>query len=213
MGDWSKPTVTSNYVNFVDEVKARDVDAITLQANALVGPPVGSIRLLRSPTKFQEWNGTTFVDKVLSPEGGGTGATSLSGFLGSLGLGSMAYQNSNSVSITGGGISTTLLRNISADGNFYFGGGNFTIASVVAGNVALSVNGAAHQWASIFSSPNSTDGSHGLLIQAGTTKIDNAFYVRNATSSILGMFVRGDMGVFCPTGLVVPVGTNKFVPA
>lgn len=212
MADWANPTVASNYVTFVDEVKARDVDSITLQLNPLVSTPVGSIRLLRSPVKFQEWDGTKFVDKVLSPEGGGTGVTKISDLIPLLGLGSMAYQNSNSVGITGGGINNTTLNNTSMSGYVYFGGSNFNITTVT-NNIALTVNGAAYQWNSIFSAPNTADGSHGVLIQAGTTRVDNAFYVRNATSAVIGFFVRGDMGVFCPTGLVIPVGGNKFVPA
>ena len=124
MSDWNQPTITSNYVTFVDEVKARDVDAITLQVAALVNPPVGSIRLLRAPVKFQEWNGTSFVDKVLAPDGGGTGVTSISGLLPLLGLGTMAFQNANAVGITGGGIS-----NVNMGGSIAFNGGTFTFGS------------------------------------------------------------------------------------
>ena len=77
MANWTKPTITSDYVIFVDEVKARDVDAITLQKNPLVSPPVGAIKLLRAPIKFQEWDGAVFIDLVLSVAGGGTGSSTL----------------------------------------------------------------------------------------------------------------------------------------
>jgi len=62
-------------VTFVDEVKNRDIDSITLQVNALTNPPVSAVKLVRSPVKFQEWNGSAFVDLVLSVAGGGTGSS------------------------------------------------------------------------------------------------------------------------------------------
>src|SRR6187431_2587008 len=101
MADWSKPTIISNYVLFVDEAKNRDIDAITLQKLPLIGAPTGAIKLVRTPVKFQEWDGAAFVDLVLSVAGGGTGSSTPAGAGAALGLGTMAYQNANAVAVTG----------------------------------------------------------------------------------------------------------------
>lgn len=152
------------------------------------------------------------MDRVLSPEAGGTGTTSLSNLSGQLGLGSMAFQNSNAVNVTGGQLSGVTSLNTLLGGNCTFNGTSFLIASST-GNISLNVQGVIGQWTSMFVAPNQTNGSHGILITAGTTKNDNAFYVRNAASNKIGLMVRGDMGVFCSIGLVIPVGPGMFVPS
>jgi hypothetical protein len=48
----------------------------------------------RIGNKFQERISGAWIDKVLSVAGGGTGATNIAGIGSSLGLGTMAYQNS-----------------------------------------------------------------------------------------------------------------------
>lgn len=208
MANWNLPTLTSNYVNFVDEVKNRDVDSMTLMANMPSSPPYQGIRLLRSPAKFQEWNGGAFGDIVLSPAGGGTGVTSISALIPQLGLGSMAYQNSNNISVTGGIVQANVIRNCSYDGSAYYAGSGFTFQSV-SSSIPVTINGGAGQWTTLINGPN-----HGLMISAcsGLTS-ENALYVRNAAGSKLGLIVRGDMGVFVYTGLVIPVGAGAFVPA
>lgn len=105
MANWSNPTLTTNYDVFVQEAKNRDEDAITLLLNAATNLPTGAIKLVRSPVKFQEWDGAAFQDRVLSVGGGGTGATDPAGARGVLGIGTMGTQNSNAVTITGGTIS------------------------------------------------------------------------------------------------------------
>lgn len=104
MADWNDPTITSIYTDVIDKFKARDIDAISLGAYSITNTPTGAMRYNRTDNKFQEWNGTAWVDKVISIAGGGTGATSLSGIATALNLGTMAIQNANSVAITGGSI-------------------------------------------------------------------------------------------------------------
>jgi hypothetical protein len=66
--------------------------------------PNGTIRYNRTTKIFEEWNGTAWVACVIGVSGGGTGANSQGGVAASLGLGTMAYQNSNAVNITGGSL-------------------------------------------------------------------------------------------------------------
>jgi len=105
MADWLKPTITSDYINFVAEVDGRLNDAAQMFVTDPVSPPVGSMRYHRATNLLQEWDGAAWQNKVISIAGGGTGASTPAGILGNLNLGTMAQQNSNAVVITGGVIS------------------------------------------------------------------------------------------------------------
>jgi len=104
MSDWSKPAITDLYVDVLNYLAGKDTDSATLFVTVPSNQPVGSIRYDRANNKFQEWNGTTWVDKIISIAGGGTGANTPAGIISSLGLGTMSTQNANGVAITGGSI-------------------------------------------------------------------------------------------------------------
>jgi hypothetical protein len=208
MADWSKPTTLSNYVTFVDEAKARDVDAITLQSAALIGTPVGAIKLVRAPAiKFQEWDGAAFQDRVMSVEGGGTGANNAATARGNLGLGSMATQNANAIAVTGGTIA-----NLTSSGTFSHSGGLVTLAPTA--GTALQINASPTATQAVHLQGNAIpSSSFGFLISAGFNATDWALYVRNASASVIGLRVDGNMTVFCSNRLVIPVGTDAWAPA
>lgn len=105
MADWNQPQLSSLYTNVLNNLKDRDVDSATLFQNAPTNPVSGFIRFNRVTNVFEEWNGTSWVVKVLSLSGGGTGANDAAGARTNLELGSMALQNSNAVAIVGGTIS------------------------------------------------------------------------------------------------------------
>ena len=105
--DWSVPILTTPYDDLLDDLKARDVDAITL-AEAPVNPPTNAIRWNRTLEVFQEWSGSAWVTMEIAVAGIDPGA-----------LGTMAAQNSNAVAITGGTLDAVLLSNGSwANGSF-----------------------------------------------------------------------------------------------
>lgn len=105
MADWSNPLITTQYDVFVSEAKDRDVDAATMFLNAPSNQPTGSIKLVRSPVKLQEWDGSAWQDRPVAVEGGGTGGASASAARSNLGIGTMGVQNSNAIAVTGGTIS------------------------------------------------------------------------------------------------------------
>ena len=113
MADWGQPTIDSLKVDVLDVLKLRDIDSITL-AEGPTNPPVGAKRWNYTTKTFQEWAGTAWTDLVISLAGGGTGTGSGQAF------GTMAYQNSNNVAITGGTI--VGLSNFGVVGNAYFNG-------------------------------------------------------------------------------------------
>jgi hypothetical protein len=122
MANWNNPILTTQYDVFLAECKDRDVDSGTMFLNPPTNPPVGSVRFNRSTKIFEEWNGTAWIALVLGITGGGTGANSQGSIAASLGLGTMAYQNSNAVNISAGaivgltslGIACTLLPSANA---------------------------------------------------------------------------------------------------
>lgn len=106
MADWNLPILTTLYTSILTILKDRDFDAISLCYNGTpTNPQLGMIQYLRASDKFQEWNGTAWVDKLISITGGGTGAATAANARTNLGLGTTATQNSNNVNITGGSIS------------------------------------------------------------------------------------------------------------
>ncbi len=119
MADWSTPSTTSLKVDVLNNLKARDVDAISL-SESITNPPTGAKRWVTASNKLQTWNGSAWVDLVLSIESGGTGGSSQSTARTALGLGTMSTQNSNAVSISGGAISG--LSSIAGAGNATFAG-------------------------------------------------------------------------------------------
>lgn len=92
--NWNNPALTSLYINFLAELKARDVDVLTMNPGTNI--PVDSKRWNSATNTFQNWNGAAWVNLVISGAGGGTGSGSFPV------LGTMASQNSNAIAVTGG---------------------------------------------------------------------------------------------------------------
>lgn len=104
MSDFNLPDINELYVDVLDELKARDIDVAQLFLNAPTNPVTGMIRYVRASNKFQEYDGATWLDKVISLTGGGLGSTTAAGGRTSLGLGTIATQDANNVNITGGAL-------------------------------------------------------------------------------------------------------------
>ena len=116
--DWSNPLLTTQYDVFLAEMKERTVDSATMFLNAPSNQPTGSIKLLRSPIKLQEWTGAAWADRLLDLTGGGTGASTAAAARGNLGIGTMGVQNSNAIAVTGGTI--TGLTQLDMSGSITF---------------------------------------------------------------------------------------------
>jgi len=157
MADWSLPTLSDLKVDVMAMFKGREVDAYTLAENP-TNPPVGAKRWNASLNKFQSWNGTAWVDLVISIAGGGTGASDINGFLDNFNLGSMALQNSNAVTITGGTIAGLTSLHVA---------GNTHLAGIV----------------STGSAPTTLTNSAGQILE--TAIADGTIYARNAANEII----------------------------
>lgn len=65
MANWNNPTLTSNYTNFVTEVKDRDVEAaVWFEGMSPTNLPTNAKRLNTSTGRIEKWNGTAWVDAV-----------------------------------------------------------------------------------------------------------------------------------------------------
>lgn len=102
MADWNLPTISSPYGDVPGLLRDLAIDAAKLFLDEPTNPIAGMVKLVRSPVKFQARSASTWDDLVLSIEGGGTGASTLAGIVTNLGLKTMAFQDSNAVSISGG---------------------------------------------------------------------------------------------------------------
>lgn len=102
--DWNNPTKDTEFLDVLTYLKLRDFDAASLFYSAPTNPQTGMIKYVRAFNKFQEYNGSSWDDKILAVAGGGTGAANAADARTNLGLGTLATQNSNAVSITGGSI-------------------------------------------------------------------------------------------------------------
>ena len=131
MANWADPVITNLYTDVMTQWNARDVDAATMFLSNPTNQPIGSIRLVRSPIKFQEWDGAIWQDKILSIAGGGTGANNANDIRINLGLGTMAFQNAGAVAITGGTLSGITALDLS---------GNVGFAADVTYNVGSTTN-------------------------------------------------------------------------
>jgi hypothetical protein len=144
MANWNNPTVNSNYVTFVDEVKNRDVDSARMFDGTGDNLPNLTIRWNQSNQRFERLQDGTWSARTLSVGGGGTGASTPSGARSNLGLASMAQQSSDNVSITGGSINGvsfsgtgTLTGNASTASTWQ------TARTLTIGATGKSVNGSA----------------------------------------------------------------------
>lgn len=108
MADWadSSPNEATAYVTVLSNLRDRDKDAAKMFSSAPTNPAENFMRFNRSTNLFQEYLSAVWTDKVLAIAGGGTGAITASAARTALGIGTMGVQNSNSVTITGGSISS-----------------------------------------------------------------------------------------------------------
>lgn len=134
MADWSSssPNNSTLYSQVLEKLRDRDFDAFSLGLNSITNPITGMIRYNRSTDLFEEYNGSSWAAIPISLAGGGTGAANASDARTSLGLGTMATQNSNAVTITGGTIAgmTSIASSGIVSTAAYFSGSGSGLSSI-----------------------------------------------------------------------------------
>lgn len=102
MADWNEPVISSAYATHLQTLKDRDADGGSLFFSIPTNPPDRLFRFNRSTNIFEEVLSGVWSAKVLAIAGGGTGAVTAAAARTALGLGTIATQDSATVSITGG---------------------------------------------------------------------------------------------------------------
>lgn len=99
--NWSNPTLTSTYTNFVSEVKNRDEDlALQFDGTTSTNIPTNTIRWDSSANRWKKWNGTTWVELTTTYALTGLSTTGNASVGGTLSV-------TGAVTLTAGGTSTT----------------------------------------------------------------------------------------------------------
>lgn len=79
MADWSKPTLTSTYTNYLAETTARDVDcAVQFSTGTITTPPTNAIKWDTTLNRWQKWSGTAWGELTATYALTGLTVTSLS---------------------------------------------------------------------------------------------------------------------------------------
>jgi hypothetical protein len=175
--DWSKPTLSDAYSDFLTYMKALTTDAATMFSGTPTNTPTGAMKWNRTTDLLQEWSGAAWVDQPVSVAGGGTGSSTQSGARTNLGLGTMATQASGAVSITGGAISGI------TDLPVVDGGTGSSTASGARTNLGAAASGANSDITSI--SNVATVANSGGHLYVGPSTAHNTYFKSNGSDRML----------------------------
>jgi len=123
MADWSKPTLTSTYANYLAETTGRDVDCATqFSTGAPTNVPTGAIKWDSGLGRWQLWSGTAWGDLTSTYNLTGLTCTSLSN-TGNTTLGDSSADNvtSNAANWSFAN-ATTVAGNLTYTGSISFNG-------------------------------------------------------------------------------------------
>ena len=186
MANWSNPTLTSTYTNFVSEVTGRDTDValgMDPAVTTVTNPPTNAIRWSSAAGKWQKWSGTAWGDLASSYNINVAGT--LTAPAGAVGTPSVAFAGAattgfyspaaNQVALS---ISGTQRLLATSAGRFSFGAGASPAAPVTVAGGGFAVQESAVNRALSFldTAGTTTYGSVGYD-SSGTTK---DLYVSNA---------------------------------
>jgi len=63
MADWSLPTLSSTYTNFLSQLQARDTDlALAFDGTTTTSQPTGTVRWDSTANRWKKWNGTSWAE-------------------------------------------------------------------------------------------------------------------------------------------------------
>ena len=118
MADWTKPTLTSTYANYLTETTARDTDcAIQFSSGTITSPPTGAVKWDTALNRWQKWSGTAWAELATTYALTGVTCTSFSN------TGNTILGDSSADTVTVNAATWTFANATAIGGNLTFSGG------------------------------------------------------------------------------------------
>lgn len=131
MADWTKPTLTSTYANYLSETTGRDVDcAVQFSTGTITSPPTGSVKWDTTLNRWQKWSGTAWGELATTYAFTGVTCTSFSN------TGNTTLGNAAGDTVTVNAATWTFANSTSIGGNLTFSGGITFSGNVTFGDAA-----------------------------------------------------------------------------
>lgn len=135
MADWSKPTLTSTYTNYLSETTGRDVDCATqFQSGTATNIPTNTVRWNSGIGRWQLWSGTAWGELASTYNFTGISCTSLNN------TGNTTLGDSSADTVTSNAASWTFANATTIAGSLTFSG-SMTFSGAVNCNSTLKVSG------------------------------------------------------------------------
>lgn len=192
MADWSKPTLTSTYTNFLSEVTGRDVDiALQFQSGTITSPPTGAVKWDLTLNRWQKWSGTAWVELATTYALTGLSVTSLSN-TGNTTLGDSSADtvtiNSNTITyVNATTIAGALTYSGSAifNGNVTFGDAAGDTVTFIANTIAVPAGGMTFSTGTVNFSAGLQVGGSAVLSAASTATLTNKTFDTAGVGNVL----------------------------
>lgn len=192
MADWSKPTLTSTYTNFLSEVTGRDVDiALQFQSGTITSPPTGAVKWDLALNRWQKWSGTAWGELATTYALTGLSVTSLNN-TGNTTLGDSSADTvtinantityNNATTITG---ALTYASAITYAGNVTFGDAAGDTVTFVANTIAVPAGGMTFSTGTVNFSVGLQVGGSAVLSAASTATLTNKTFDTAGAGNVL----------------------------
>lgn len=191
MANWSLPTLTSTYTNFLSEVTGRDYDAATQFSIAVPSnQPTGAIKWDTSLNRWQKWSGTAWGELATTYALTGLSVTSLNN-TGNTTLGDSSADtvtiNANTVTYVNATTITGALTYASAiiyAGNVTFGDAAGDTVTFVANTIAVPAGGLTFSTGTVNFSVGLQVGGSAVLSAASTATLTNKTFDTAGTGNV-----------------------------
>lgn len=192
MADWSKPTLTSTYSNYLSETTGRDVDCATqFSVGTPTNIPTGAIRWNTSLFRWQVWSGTAWGELATTYALTGISCTSLNN------TGNTTLGDSSADTVTSNAASWTFANATTITGSLTFSGsvafnGNVTLGDAAGDTVTFVANTATVPAGGFTFSGGQVNFSSGLQVSgsavlsaASTATLTNKTFDTAGTGNVL----------------------------
>lgn len=192
MADWSKPTLTSTYANYLSETTARDTDcAIQFSSGTPTNIPTGAIKWDSGLSRWQQWSGTAWAELAATYALTGISCTSLNN-TGNTTLGDSSadavtvnastWTFNNATTLTG---SLTFASAIVFNGNVTFGDAAADAVTFIANTASVPAGGFTFNGGTVNFSVGLQVGGSSVLSAASTATLTNKTFDTAGAGNVL----------------------------